>query len=75
MDWNKLVENRCPRCGAMLHQKGMLDVVRMCTDSHCLFKINVDRFDEIVSNIVSKRRRADTQNYNPDQNLSDLNNL
>lgn len=71
MDWNKLKEERCPRCGQKLHPAGMLDSHRHCSGSHCLFKIEMSKFDSIVANV----RRKETRDYDPDENLSALNNL
>lgn len=71
MDWTKLREDRCPRCASPLHRRGMLDSVRMCSDSHCLFKISIEKFETIVLNLRKSRMPV----YDPDKNLSELNNL
>lgn len=74
LNWDMLIEDRCPRCGLRLCERGMLDSVRMCSGTHCLFKINVEKFDEIVAK-TGRRRSRESLKYDPDQNLSDWNNL
>lgn len=71
MIWDNLADEKCPRCGCTLEPSGMLDSHRLCSDSHCLFKINMEKFEEIVS----KTKERNIDNFNPDENLSDLNNL
>lgn len=71
MDWNQLAKDKCPRCNARLLGSGILDTIKICSDSHCLFKIDMDKFNKIVADI----RKREIRNYNPDENLSALNNL
>lgn len=71
MNWDKLADDRCPRCGAKLESHGMLADFVSCTDSHCLFKINQDKF----ATLKAKMRTRRDANYDPDENLSALNNL
>lgn len=71
MNWDNLIDNRCPRCSAKLESHGMLADFRTCTDSHCLYKISEDKF----INLSNKMRTKREANYDPDENLSALNNL
>lgn len=71
MEWINLKEHRCPRCSSKLETHGTLSDKHTCTNDHCLFEISDKRFNEIASNQSKKEVRY----YNPDQNLSDLNNL
>lgn len=72
--WDLLIEDKCPRCETRLHEAGMLDAVRMCSNPHCLFKISIEKFDALVAKIGRKRSR-EALKYDPDDNLSELNNL
>lgn len=74
MNWSALIQERCPRCNHHLLEAGMLDTVRMCGDPHCLFKIGIDKFNKIVADEVKRSGRRPT-GYDPDENLSALNNL
>lgn len=71
MNWSALADDRCPRCNAPLHVPGLLDSHRHCTDSHCLFKIDIKKAEKIAADTRKKRAR----DYDPDENLSALNNL
>jgi len=71
MDWSKIAQDRCPRCTEKFHEGGMLDEYKYCSGSHCLFKINIDKYNKIKSDEV----RRDYRNYNPEPNLEALNNL
>lgn len=71
MNWAALADDKCPRCNAPLLERGMLDTIRQCSDSHCLFKINIDKADKIAADT----RRKAARDYDPDENLSVLNNL
>lgn len=71
MNWSALANEKCPRCNAPLLERGMLDSHRFCSDSHCLFKIDVDKADKIAADT----RRKQVRDYDPDENLSALNNL
>ena len=74
MKWSALVEEKCPRCNAKLHSSSPLDRIRACSDSHCLFKINIDKFESIVESEVKRQNRRPFK-YDPDENMSSLNNL
>jgi DNA-directed RNA polymerase subunit RPC12/RpoP len=69
MDWSNLKEHRCPKCGSPLKSEGMLSDKYLCI--HCDFQIGSTKYDKIVA---TSRDRA-VKNYNPDDNLSALNNL
>lgn len=71
MNWSALADDKCPRCGAQLLEEGLLDTHRHCSDSHCLFKIEIKKAEKIAAD--TRRRR--TRDYDPDENLSALNNL
>lgn len=71
MNWNAFREHRCPRCNSKLETHGMLSDLHTCSDSHCLFKINDTKFQEILGNILKK----EAKHYNPEPNLEALNNL
>jgi len=71
MDWNKLKDNRCPKCWAPLRDD-RLSFMHECGRDGCDFKISNEKFDKIVSDLYKpKTKRCGTF----DQNLSDLNNL
>jgi hypothetical protein len=74
MNWSALVQDRCPRCNDKLHGSAPLDRIRACSGSHCLFKINIDKFNQIVENEVKRQNRKPFE-FNPDGNLERLNNL
>jgi hypothetical protein len=75
MDWNQLKENCCPRCGKRLKFPdqvesslyGQTNVT--CSGSHCLFKINESKFNQIV------RSQKNREVYDPDYNQAALNNF
>ena len=71
MNWDNLADNRCPRCGCKMESHGMLSEFRTCTDPHCLYKIREDKFAELSGKMRTRRE----SNYDPDANLSALNNL
>ena len=71
MNWDNLADHRCPRCGSKLESHGMLADFLTCTDPHCLYKINQEKFAELSRKMKSRRDAM----YDPDANLSALNNL
>lgn len=71
MNWDNLADHRCPRCGQKLESHGMLADFLSCTASHCLYKINQDKFAELSGKMKARREAS----YDPDANLSALNNL
>jgi hypothetical protein len=73
MIWSRLKENRCPRpdCGKLLETHGMLSDDTTCSNPHCLFKIGTVKLESMVTAM----RRKEMREYNPEENLSDLNNL
>lgn len=71
MNWENLGDCRCPRCSAKLETHGMLGDFYSCTDKHCLFKIGAEKFAEMSGRIRTRREAS----YDPDENLSALNNL
>ncbi len=72
MNWSAIKDDRCPRCNEKFHEPtGMLDSHRYCSGSHCLFKIGIDKFNKIKGDELKRHR--DT--YDPDENLSALNNM
>ena len=71
MKWDNLGDNRCPKCYSSLIGKELLDEALECPDQECGFKISQLKFIEITTRI--RRRRADS--FDPDKNLSELNNL
>lgn len=71
MNWPNLKSNLCPKDRGALHYSA-LDQMHYCTKSPCDFKINAERFDELVTNLyrpVSKRAPVE------EDNLSALNNF
>lgn len=73
MIWSRLKQNRCPidDCGKSLQEVGMLSDFTFCSDALCLFKIDTKKLDKMVVNM----RRKEVNNFDPDENLSALNNL
>jgi len=71
MKWSNLGDNRCPKCYSRLTEDGLLAEALECPDSHCGFKISQFKFIEITTRV--RRKRADS--FDPDRNLSELNNL
>jgi hypothetical protein len=65
MNWNALKNYKCPKDGAVLKDIGHYHA---CTK--CIFSINKEKFDSIVSDKYTKRREP-TQ----EEKLSELNNL
>ncbi len=51
MNWNNLIQMKCPKCGK--HLKGLIDM--MCQDQNkCKFTIGSKKFNEIVEGIYKK---------------------
>lgn len=72
MDWSKLKENKCPKCGSPLQADGLLTSFYACKNDLCSFNISSRRFDEIIKNMCSpKPRRCITF----EANMGDLNNF
>lgn len=71
MDWSKLKEGKCPKCGSKLNPVGLLESEYTCAEPFCTFRISEARFNEIVGSMYKKKAPA----YDPDRNLSELNNL
>lgn len=73
MNWERLKEKKCPRCGKKLESSAPFAEEFRCSDSHCLFKIHERRFEELVSNMY---KRSDMRTFREvDRNLEELNNL
>ena len=75
MEWSNLKEEKCPRCGVKLLESGLLDTHRICSGSHCLFRISIEKFDKIINDVQTRTIRQYHPNYNPEPNLQELNNL
>lgn len=72
MIWEKLKDWKCPKCTThMLQENGMLSDNLTCTNPFCDFKIKKTKFEEIVARLYKKEDRS----FDPDQRLSELNNL
>jgi len=73
MNWERLKEVKCPRCGNKLESGTPYVEEFRCSDSHCFFKIHERRFEELVSTM---HKRNDYKTFREvDRNLEDLNNL
>lgn len=66
MNWTKLKHYKCPDCSATL-SKDPYDMTHACT--RCDFKVSVEKFDQIVGDMLKPKRFQDKDN------LSDLNNF
>jgi hypothetical protein len=71
MNWDNLADSRCPRCSSKLESHGLLADFMTCSEPHCLYKINTEKFAEISGRMKARR---DTLR-DPDENLAALNNL
>lgn len=71
MNWSNLKKHLCAKCGAELKSLGMLADKYMCSNKVCDFSISAAKYDKIVAT----ERRKETIAYDPDENLSALNNL
>ena len=80
MNWQKLHDGHCPRCGNILEDHGeeWTDTL-FCKDTHCMFKIGRARLKEIISKKPKKTMLSRPNSYravsDEERNLSDLNNL
>ena len=73
MNWSNLKDGYCPRpgCCGKVRLEGMLDTVMVCDDQNCGFSINEMKFNKIVGSTFKKKAKE----FDPDANLSALNNL
>jgi len=71
MKWDNLGDGRCPKCYSKLIEDGLLAESLGCPDLDCGFKIGQVKFIEITSRVRRKRSLS----FDPDENLSGLNNL
>lgn len=71
MNWPALLQYQCPKCGSKLNSEGLLDTKLFCSAPFCDFKIGEAKMNEILKNLSKKNGR----NYDPDKNLSELNNM
>ena len=70
MDWRKLKNGICPKCGSQLRDRGVLV---MCAHEKCDFKIRESRLKEILSG----QEKTSGIKYKPkssEENMSDWNN-
>lgn len=65
INWNALKSYKCPKDGAVLK-----DIGDYHTCTKCIFSINKEKFDSIVSDKFSKKREPTEE-----ERLSELNNL
>lgn len=71
MNWKKLKDNKCPKCGSFpLISAGKFYKCQNWMKG-CTFMIGTDRFNQVVKNLYAK------PSYRPseDDNMSELNNL
>ena len=52
-NWNKLLENRCPRCQMSLEFK---KDINMFDCPKCDFRITTPRFENVVENLMQRRQ-------------------
>ena len=73
MNWQNLKDGYCPRpdCGGKVKAEGMIDTVMVCNEQNCGFSISEAKFNQIVGSTFKKQARE----FDPDANLSALNNL
>ena len=71
MLWSNLKAHKCPKCGADLTSEGMLAEKYTCENNKCDFSIGAARYNQIVV----KEKRKETSDVDPDERLSELNNL
>jgi hypothetical protein len=68
IDWKKLKDMKCPKCGCALLTYDTESKYRCCS---CSFRIRSARFDEIINGLYKPK----SQINNEEDNLSALNNL
>ena len=61
MDWNKLRENKCPKCGKDIKPKIDFGLF-WCSNTMCSFRISPERFNEIIN---SPPRFKEEKHYRP----------
>ena len=70
MNWNKLKDGMCPKCGHILEQVPDALMLR-CSNGQCTFSISEGKLQSILT---SKPRQPDRANE-PDENFDSLQNL
>jgi ssDNA-binding Zn-finger/Zn-ribbon topoisomerase 1 len=68
MIWNNLKSNKCPKCGKTLDWKQGIpgvEVVYICPDSKCDFKIGEKKFTDTVRSLYRKGDRNEIKHYRP----------
>ena len=72
MIWSNLKENLCPKCSSHLEADGMLATEHTCSNHNCSFRIGDSKFTQIVNSQYRPQQRT---TFDPDANLSELNNM
>lgn len=73
MDWSKLKNMCCPSCRcALTNTGGMIDPMYECVSKICSFRIKGERFDEIVQDLYTPKRKPRISEG--ETNLGELNN-
>lgn len=72
-DWNQLKNNQCPSCESYLKIEGQYHV---CTNRVCDFSCDIVRFNQIIRDMYTPKRRG-RRFHNPteDENRDALNEL